>query len=66
MNLMEFNFIGKFLFHRERDTLSPILAIVGANGAGKTTLVKLICGLYSPTSGEIKINGYKTEESQIS
>lgn len=38
------------------------IAIVGANGAGKTTLVKLICGLYSPTSGEIKINGYRTEE----
>lgn len=37
------------------------IAVVGANGAGKTTLVKLICGLYSPTSGEIKINGNKIE-----
>ena len=33
------------------------IAIVGANGAGKTTLVKLICGLYSPTEGEILLNG---------
>ncbi len=33
------------------------IAIVGANGAGKTTLVKLICGLYYPTSGEILVNG---------
>ena len=33
------------------------LAIVGANGAGKTTLVKLICGFYQPTSGEILMNG---------
>lgn len=33
------------------------LAIVGPNGAGKTTLVKLICGLYTPTRGEILIDG---------
>lgn len=27
------------------------VALVGLNGAGKTTLVKLLCGLYAPTSG---------------
>ena len=31
------------------------IAIVGINGAGKTTLIKLICGLYSPTEGQIII-----------
>lgn len=33
------------------------LAIVGTNGAGKSTIVKLICGLFKPTEGEIFVNG---------
>jgi ATP-binding cassette, subfamily B, bacterial len=38
------------------------LAIVGLNGAGKTTLVKLLCGLYVPTKGEILIDGIPAGE----
>lgn len=38
------------------------IALVGCNGAGKTTLVKLLCGLYRPTCGEILIDGRNVAE----
>ena len=41
------------------------LAIVGANGAGKTTFVKLLCGLYYPTTGKVLINGKDVREYNI-
>jgi ATP-binding cassette subfamily B protein len=33
------------------------VALVGQNGSGKTTLVKLLAGLYEPTSGTIEYQG---------
>ncbi len=34
-----------------------LLALVGLNGAGKSTLIKLLAGLYLPTSGRITADG---------
>ncbi len=33
-----------------------ILGLIGENGAGKSTLMKILAGIYHPTSGEIYLN----------
>lgn len=35
-----------------------ILALLGPNGAGKTTLISMICGLTTPSAGQITVGGY--------
>ncbi len=35
-----------------------IFGFLGANGAGKTTAMRILCGLSSPTSGEISVGGF--------
>ncbi len=34
-----------------------IYGILGENGAGKSTLLKIICGIYTPSEGELFLNG---------
>jgi ribose transport system ATP-binding protein len=34
-----------------------ILGIIGENGAGKSTLMKIMSGIYQPTSGRVLVNG---------
>lgn len=35
-----------------------IVGYIGANGAGKSTTIKMMCGILTPTDGEIIVNGY--------
>jgi ABC-2 type transport system ATP-binding protein len=48
-----------------------IFALLGPNGAGKTTLINIICGIVTPTGGEVLVDGrnwqsdYRHARSQI-
>ena len=35
-----------------------IIAMLGPNGAGKTTLISIICGIVTPSSGEVNVDGF--------
>jgi len=38
-----------------------ILGIIGENGAGKSTFIKILSGIYAPTSGSIEFDGRRVD-----
>src|SRR5499427_7239001 len=48
-----------------------IFALLGPNGAGKTTLISIVCGIVTPTSGSVLVDGcdivraYRCSRSKI-
>lgn len=58
------NLIKKFGSFTANDDLTfdvyrgEIFGFLGANGAGKTTAMRILCGLSSPTSGDVKVAGF--------
>jgi ABC-2 type transport system ATP-binding protein len=39
-----------------------IFALLGPNGAGKTTLINIVCGIVTPTSGSIIVDGHDIQK----
>lgn len=58
--------LGRMRFHREFTAVKDVsfdikkgatVGIVGRNGSGKSTLLQLICGILTPTAGEVEVSG---------
>lgn len=50
-----FTAVNKISFNTKR---GEIFGFLGANGAGKSTAIKMLCGLWAPTSGHAQVAGF--------
>lgn len=41
-----------------------IIGYIGSNGAGKSTTIKMMCGILTPTSGQVLINGVNPQKKR--
>lgn len=73
INNLSVEFSAKSLFDNISYVINPRdkIALVGKNGAGKSTMLKIICGLQSPTSGNVAVPsgvtiGYLPQQMELS
>ncbi len=57
----EFTAVNKINFQVKK---GEIFGFLGPNGAGKSTTIRMLCGIYTPTSGKGQVGGFDIVKEQ--